>query len=50
MSMCTYYLIQHPMQLIPSFNHSVSVIAINHKDEALSILEVMSPQWSDLKV
>jgi hypothetical protein len=42
------YLIQHPVQLIPSFNHTVTIIAINHKDEPLSVLEIMPPQWSDL--
>ena len=43
------YLIQHSMQLIPCFNHTISVIAINHKDKSLCVLEVMSPQWPDLK-
>jgi hypothetical protein len=42
------YLIQHPVQLIPSFNNTVTIIAINHKDEPLSVLEIMSPQRSNL--
>ena len=38
-----YYLIQHPVQLIPSFNYTVTVIAINNEDKSLCILEVVSP-------
>lgn len=37
------YLIQHAVQLIPSLNNTVTIIAINHKDEPLCILEVVSP-------
>ena len=44
-----YYLIKHPVQLIPCFDYTISIIAINHKYEALSILEVMSPQRADLQ-
>lgn len=42
------YLIQHPMQLIPGLNNSISVIAIHHKYKTLSVLEVVPPQWTDL--
>ena len=44
------YLIQHTMQLIPSLNNTVTIIAVNHKDKSLSILEVVSPQRSNLDV
>lgn len=44
------YLIQHPVQFISSFNHTVTIIAINHKDKSLSVLEVMSPQRTNLNV
>lgn len=37
------------MQLIPSLNHTVTIIAVNHKDEPLGILEVVSPQRSNLE-
>lgn len=43
------YLIQHSVQLIPSFNNSVSIIAINNEDKSLCVLEIMSPQRSDLE-
>ena len=42
------YLVEHPVELIPSFNNTVTIIAINHKDKSLGVLEVMPPQWSDL--
>lgn len=42
------YLIQHSVQLIPSFYHTVAIITVNHKDESLGVLEIMSPQRSDL--
>lgn len=44
------YLIQHPVQLIPCFYHSISIIAINHKNKTLSVLEVVPPQWTDLQI
>ena len=43
------YFIQHPVKLISRFNHTVSIITVNHKDEFLCVLEVVSPQWTDLK-
>lgn len=42
------YLIQHPVQLIPCLNNSIPVIAINHKNKTLRVLEVVPPQWTDL--
>ena len=44
------YLIQHPVQLIPCLNYSISVIAINDKNKTLSVLEVVPPQWTDLQI
>jgi hypothetical protein len=41
-------LIQHTLQLLPSLNNTVTIIAINDEDDALGVLEVMSPQRSDL--
>ena len=42
--------IQDPVQLVSSFQHTISVIAINHKDKPLGILEVVPPQRTDLVV
>jgi hypothetical protein len=41
-------LIQHPVELIPCLNNTISVVAINNKDKTLCVLEVVPPQWSDL--
>jgi len=49
-SIKSFYLIQHPVQLIPCLNHSVSIIAINHKNKTLGVLEVVPPQWTDLQI
>lgn len=43
------YLVQHSMQLIPCLNNSVPVVAINHKDKTLGVLEVVPPQWANLQ-
>ncbi|MDG2870736.1 ADP-ribosylation factor-like protein, partial [Vibrio parahaemolyticus] len=42
--------IQHPVQLIPCLNHSIPIIAINHKNETLCVLEVVPPQGTNLVV
>lgn len=42
------YLIKHSVQLISSLNNTISIITINNKDKALCVLEVVSPQGSDL--
>lgn len=41
-------LIQHTLQLLTSFHHTVTIVAINNEDDALRILEVMPPERSDL--
>jgi hypothetical protein len=41
-------LVEHALQLFPSLDNSVTIIAINDEDDTLGILEVMSPQRSDL--
>ena len=41
-------LIKHSVQFISSLNNTVSVIAVHHKDETLSVLEVVPPQWTNL--
>jgi hypothetical protein len=41
-------LVEHALQLFPSLDNSVTIVAINDKDDTLGILEVMSPQRSDL--
>jgi hypothetical protein len=41
-------LVEHALQLFPSLDNSVTIVAINNEDDTLGILEVMSPQRSDL--
>ena len=43
------HLIEHSVQLVPGFTNTVTIVAVNHKDETLCVLEVVSPQRSDLK-
>lgn len=42
-------LVQHPMQLIFSLNNTITIIAVYHKNKSLCVLEVVSPQGSNLK-
>jgi hypothetical protein len=46
-SISEFILVQHSLQLLSGFNNTISVIAVNHEDDTLSVLEVMSPQRSD---
>lgn len=41
-------LVKHALQLFPSLNNTVTIIAVDHEDDTLGVLEVMSPQRSDL--
>jgi hypothetical protein len=41
-------LIQHALQFLSGLNDTVTIIAINDEDDTLGVLEVMSPQRSDL--
>ena len=41
-------LIQHPLQFLASLNHTLTIIAVNDKDDALGVLEIMPPQRTDL--
>jgi hypothetical protein len=41
-------LIEHALQLFPSLNNSVTIVAVDNEDDTLGILEVMSPQRTDL--
>jgi hypothetical protein len=37
----------HFLELILRLLDPFSIIAVHHKDEALCVLEVMAPQWSE---
>ncbi len=40
-------LVQHTLQLLACFHNTVTIIAVNHEDDALGVLKVMPPQRSD---
>ena len=42
------YLIQHAVQLVSGLAHTVAIIAVDHEDETLGVLEVVPPQRADL--
>lgn len=41
-------LVQHTLQLLASFHHTIAIVAIDHENDTLGVLEVMPPQRSDL--
>jgi hypothetical protein len=41
-------LVEHALQFFPSLDNSVTIVAVNDEDDTLGILEVMSPQRTDL--
>jgi hypothetical protein len=41
-------LVQHTLQFLPCLNNTITIIAVNDEDDTLGVLEVMSPQRSDL--
>jgi len=41
-------LVQHALQLLSGLNNTITIVAINNEDDTLGVLEVMSPERSDL--
>lgn len=41
-------LVQHALELLTSLRDTVTIVAVNNEDDTLGVLEVMSPQRSDL--
>lgn len=41
-------LVEHTLQLLASLDDTVTIVAVNNEDDTLSVLEVMSPQRSNL--
>jgi hypothetical protein len=40
--------VQHAVEFIAGFTDTVAIVGINDKDQALCVLEVMPPQWTNL--
>lgn len=41
-------LVQHSLELLACLDNTIAIIAVNDENDALGILEVMPPEWSDL--
>lgn len=41
-------LVQHTLKLLASLRNTITIVAVNNEDDTLSVLEVVSPQRSDL--
>ena len=41
-------LVQHALQLLAGFDDTVPIVAVNHEDDTLGVLEVVAPQRTDL--
>lgn len=41
-------LVQHTLEFLPGLDDTITIVAIHHEDDTLGVLEVMSPQRSDL--
>ena len=47
-SVAKLVLLEHTMQLVTCLSDTLAIIAVHDEDEALGILEVVAPQWSNL--
>lgn len=47
-SVAEFIFIQHALQLFPSLDNTVPVVAVHNENDTLSVLEVMSPEGTDL--
>ena len=41
-------LVQHALQLLTGLDNTVPIVAVNHEDDTLGVLEVVAPQRTDL--
>lgn len=41
-------LVQHPLQLLAGLDDTVAIVAVDDEDDALGVLEVVSPERADL--
>ena len=41
-------LVKHALELLPGLNNTVAIVGVDDEDDTLSVLEVMSPQRTDL--
>ena len=41
-------LIQHALQLLARLDYTIAIVAVDNEDDALGVLEIMSPEGSNL--
>lgn len=41
-------LVQHPLELLTSLGHTLSIVGVDDEDDTLGVLEVMAPERTDL--
>jgi hypothetical protein len=41
-------LVEHALELLPSLNNTIAIVAVDDEDDALGVLEVVPPQGADL--
>lgn len=39
-SIAQFVLVQHPLELLTSFGHTLSIVRVNDEDDALGVLEI----------
>ena len=47
-SISEFVLVEHALKLLTSLDNTVTIVAVNDEDDTLGVLEVMSPERSDL--
>jgi len=47
-SLSKFILVQHALQFLTCLDYTITIVAVDDENDALSVLEVMSPQWADL--
>lgn len=47
-SVTEFIFVQHALQLFPSLDNTIPVVTVNDENDTLSVLEVVSPERTDL--
>jgi hypothetical protein len=45
-----FVFVQHAVQLVPRLADAITIVAIDHENEALGVLEIMPPEGTDLQI
>jgi len=43
-----FVLVEHALQFLASFNYTITIVAIDYEDNSLGVLEIMSPERTNL--